>query len=410
MSAPVVAAPVSAGALQNVTITVTGLTTISTVTIGSATLFAAGVPATCTAVTPNVPYFGPVTIPSTGANANTLTTWMIIPETLMTGSYTLTVTDTPAGISATAPISITPGLVMTSAVGVKGDPGALKGFGFAPNSIITVTMNGAALVESTPQTVTTDGSGAFDGTAPAKTYHFNVPASAIANNTITVTDASGNTATTYLAVTIPTLIVNPTSAAAGQTVQLIGSGYKTSSDIFVQVGGNVVATTPISVTATGGSFVCYITIPATTAQGATIITATDTSNNQGSADFTVTNGQTSTGITVNTSTMSSTAQTTNGAGQATTTFTQGSTVKTSFSLVSSNGASGTVICAVTFQQGAKVYNMASAPAAISPTASTVSFSNLIPAGATGTWTATLQVYASDGTTPLGVTTLTFTVS
>jgi hypothetical protein len=107
--------------------------------------------------------------------------------------------------------------------------------------------------------------------------------------------------------------------------------------------------------------------------------------------------------------MTSTAQTTTTSGTATTSFTAGSTVKAGFMLQSTTG-SRDVVVAVTFQQGAKVYNMASFQTTMTTTANAVSFSNLIPAGATGTWTATLQVFASDGTTPLAVTTLTFTVA
>jgi hypothetical protein len=107
--------------------------------------------------------------------------------------------------------------------------------------------------------------------------------------------------------------------------------------------------------------------------------------------------------------MSSTAQTTTASGTAATTFAAGSTVKAGFMLQSTSG-SRDVVVAVTWQQGAKVYNMASFQTTMTTTASPVSFSNLIPAGATGTWTATLQVFAADGVTPLGVTTLTFNVS
>jgi hypothetical protein len=108
-------------------------------------------------------------------------------------------------------------------------------------------------------------------------------------------------------------------------------------------------------------------------------------------------------------TMTSTAQTTTSSGTPSTTFTAGSTVKAGF-VLQSTGGSRDVVVAVTWQQGAKVYNMASFQTTMSTAANTVSFSNLIPAGVTGTWTATLQVFASDGVTPLGVTTLNFTVS
>jgi len=138
------------------------------------------------------------------------------------------------------------------------------------------------------------------------------------------------------------------------------------------------------------------------------VTAIDSSNNVGTAIVTVGAATGSTAM-PNQATMSSTAQTTTASGTPATTFTAGSTVKASF-VLQSTGGSRDVVVAVTWQQGAKVYNMASFQTTMSTTASTVSFSNLIPVGVTGTWTATMQVFASDGVTPLGVATLTFTVS
>jgi hypothetical protein len=201
--------------------------------------------------------------------------------------------------------------------------------------------------------------------------------------------------------------LTPTTTSTGSTVQIIGTGFVASSPIVIQINTNVVATVPAALTANaGGSFITYIVVP-TGLSGDVNVTATDNSNNVGTAVLTVTTG--GAGFVVNQAAMSSSAQTQNAAGQPTTTFTSGSTVKVSFVLQSTIG-SGNVVTAITFQQGAKVYNIASAPATISTTPSTVSFSNLLPAGATGTWTATLQVYANDGVTPLGVTTLVFTVS
>jgi len=170
----------------------------------------------------------------------------------------------------------------------------------------------------------------------------------------------------------------------------------------------IVNTAPASITTDStGSFIAYATVPAGLTGNVTV-TAIDSSNNVGTAIVTVGAGTGSTAV-PNQTTMTSTAQTTTASGTPTTTFTVGSTVKAGFVLQTASG-SRDVIVAVTWQQGAKVYGMASFQTTMSTTASAVSFSNLIPTGATGTWTATLQVLASDGVTPLGVTTLTFTVS
>jgi len=138
------------------------------------------------------------------------------------------------------------------------------------------------------------------------------------------------------------------------------------------------------------------------------VALTDSSGNTASATFTVGGGPS--GFTVSTSTLTSTAVTQNSAGTAQTTFTRGATAKISFSLQASSG-SGSVVWAITFQQGSTVYNIVNVPVSISTTATTYTYSQLIPVSSpAGAWTATIQIYASDGVTPLAVTTLSFTAT
>jgi len=366
-----------------------GSTAITTLATGFSTpvVYANGTLG-CTNTVTNTAVMGiPVVVPSSVAGANTVTIAFSAPA--LTSSTTYTVVPK---ITASPTAGILKGTTMT-----------ITATGFAATSALTATLNGVAV------TLTSGTATIAAGTA-SPTFFIPVTVAAGAN-TLVITDAAGNSATTTITVGTPSIAsLSVASGPAGTAVQVTGTGFfvTTGNQIFISFDGVTLATNPTTVATSTGSFIAFVNIPAGATVGTHTITATDSNNNQATATFTVTSG--STGITVNQSTMQSSAQTTNGAGQATTTFTAGSTVKASFSLVSSNGASGTVFCAVTFQQGAKVYNMASTPAAISPTANIVSFSNLIPAGATGTWTATLQVYASDGTTPLGVSTLTFTVS
>jgi len=288
-------------------------------------------------------------------------------------------------------------MTITPTTGIKGAVITVTGTGFAASSALTGKVNGATVALTTP---TSTGTGAISVT-------FTIPITAIATNTIAITDASGNTATATFTLTVPTITLTPTTASVGNTVQIIGNGFTGSAAVVVQVAGQIVTTTPANLAASaGGSFITYVTVP-TGLTGNVTVTATDASNNVATATLEVTAAG---GSTVpNQTTMTSTAQTTTSSGVPTTTFTSGSTVKASFVLQTTSG-SRDVVVAVTWQQGAKVYNMASFQTTMDTTARTVSFSNLIPAGITGTWTATLQVFASDGVTPLGVTTLTFTVS
>jgi len=384
LGAPTLSTSVASGiAGTNVTMTVVGLSAINTATLGGS----------LATLTPDK-----TTVPSTGSNAYSLTTWFYVPA-IPAGSYTLLLSDGPR--SATAAFTVTTAIKLATPIGgaLKGTAIPMSGTGFAAaGTAFNVTVNGV-LLASAAGTTTTNGNASTS---------IIVPLTAMATgNVVVVTDTTGNTASATFDVVPPTIALTPSTGTVGSTVQLIGNGFTPSASIIVQVGGMIVTTAPANVQAIGGSFIAYVTIPAGLS-GNTTITAIDTSNNVATAVFTVTTG-TGNAFTVDQAALSSSAQTQNGAGQQTTTFTSGSTVKVNFVIQSSSG-SGNVVCTVTFQQGAKVYNIASAPATISTTPSTVSFSNLIPAGATGTWTATVQVYASNGVTPLGVTTLTFTVS
>jgi len=385
MSAPTITAPTSAVSGGNVTITVTGLSAISTATFSSTNLLPAS--------------FGSTTIPSKGESAFTTTTWFILPTGIFAGTYLLTLTDANTGLSVQTAITVQPTMALSIAAGttwIKGTTVTVTGTGFAATpATVSAKLNGQAIALSSTA-ITAAG-----GITPT----FVIPITATATNTLTVTDSAGNTASATFTLTVPTITLDKETAAVGSTVQILGSGFTAASQMVIQVGGQIVATTPATLTATGGSFMGYFAVPAGLTGNVTV-TAADSSNNIATAYFTV---STSSGGVPNQSTMTSTAQTTTPSGTATTTFTAGSTVKASFVLQSTSG-SRDVVVAVTWQQGAKVYNMASFQTTMTTTASAVSFSNLVPAGATGTWTATLQVFDIDGVTPLGVTTLTFTVS
>jgi hypothetical protein len=395
LGAPSIDAPTTAASGANVTITVTGLSKITDATFSNNYLVNSNVIQTVDGVN----QFGEITVPVTGANAFSKTTWFIVPTGLFAGTYLLTLQDSNTGLSVQKAITVGPAIAVTPTTGSKGTLITVSGTGFAASSAITAKVNGAAVVLST---TTTNATGAIQAATT-----FTIPVTASATNTLTITDAAGNSASATFTVATPVIQVSPSTAAAGSTVQVIGSAFTPSSPIVVQVNGQVVTTVPASLAANaGGDFITYITVPAGLSGNVTV-TATDNSNNVGTATLTV-GGSSGTGV-PNQTTMTSTAQTTTPQGTATTTFTAGSTVKASFMLQSTSG-SRDVVVAVTWQQGAKVYSMASFQTTMTTTASAVSFSNLIPAGVTGTWTATLQVFAADGVTPLGVTTLTFTVS
>jgi len=347
--------------------------------------------------------FGPTTVPSTGANAYNLTTWFIAP-TLPAAAYTLLIGDGTR--SATTTVNITSTITLAQTSGLKGSPVTLTGTGFAASSpTFTVTFNGAAVTLTAAGVI--GATGLLTG-PPA----FIVPVTATANNTVTVTDASGNAATAYFAITTPTLTLGAASGSAGSTVQVIGSGFTASipaTSIFVQVGGAVVTTIPTPVL--GPAFIVYVVIPTGTATGTTTITAIDAYNNAASANFTVTSGGTG-GAVVNQAALSSTAQSVNpSTGAAQTSFARGTSVKLTFVLDTTTGSTN-VVWGITLQQpDLTVTGLFTTTASISTTPSPLSSTTLISGTAqAGTWTATIQIFASDGVTPLAVTTVTFNVT
>jgi len=157
------------------TITLTGanFASLSTITIDFNGAKVATVPATVTTdaagaftATFSVPSSptGPQTVTATDASANTATAMFTVTTTEPTSSMTLSPMQGPVGTTVT-----------------------VAGVGFASLSTITIKFNGAAQT-TTPATVTTDASGAFNAT-------FSVPSSPTGPQTITATDASANTAT-----------------------------------------------------------------------------------------------------------------------------------------------------------------------------------------------------------------------
>jgi len=284
---------------------------------------------------------------------------------------------------------------------VKGSTVSIAGTGFGvAGTAFNVTVNGVLM----PLSAGTTSSGGNAATS------FAVPLTATAtNNKVVVMDTLGNTASATFAIVAPTIAISPASGTVGSTVQIIGNGFTANSPMIIQVGGMLVTTAPANVVASSaGAFIAYVTIPAGLAGNQTIM-AIDNNNNVGSAIFAITTGG-ATGYTFDQATLSATAATLNSAGQPATSFARGSTVKLSFVLDSTAG-SGSVQWRVTLQQGTAVYNIATTTAAISTTATTLTFTQLIPTTVSaGTWTASIQIFASDGVTPLGVATLTFSVT
>jgi len=388
LGAPVVTPAVNSAIVgTNVTVTVVGISAVNTATLGSTNLL----------TTPGTT-FGSQTVPATGPNSYNLTTWFIVPQ-ITGGAYTMLLGD---GVrSAFTTFTVVPSITLSPTTGIlKGTFVYITGTGFGTSGTsFNVTVNG--VLTAVAAGTGTTGSGGTVST------NFAVPLTAIANNTVILTDTLGDTATSYFSLTPPTIALTPSTGQVGSTVQIIGNAFTPYSAIVVEIGTTIVNTVPATAGPNGaGAFIAYITVPAGLSGNQTI-TVIDSSNNVATANFTIGGGS---NLQVDQAALSSTAQTVNSAGQPATSFVRGSTVKITFVLASTQN-SGNVVWRVTLQQGTAVYNIATTSASISTTPTTLSFSQLIPSTVSaGTWTASVQIFSSDNVTPLGVATLVFNVT
>jgi hypothetical protein len=323
-----------------------------------------------------------------------------VPTGSVAGNYTIKLKFTGLEVSQT--FTVIPKITVSSTTGyLKGSAITVTGTGFAASKDITVTLANTTIVLSATATSST---GTISGT-----YALPVDQPTGASILI-VTDAAGNSASKTITVGVPTVTLSPSSGAAGTTVQVTGSGFFPAAVTYIIAFDGVVQTTsPPSLTSSTGSTIGFFAVPTTAAAGVHTVALTDTNGNTASATFTVT---TVAAAAVDSATLSSTAGTVNPTtGTAQTSFARGTSAKIDFVLQTTTGTAN-VIWKITFQQpDLSVYNIVTTSASASTTPSTMSMEQLLPSTAQiGTWTATVQIFASDGATPLAVTTVTFAVT
>jgi len=327
-----------------------------------------------------------------------------VPAGKVAGNYTIKLKFTTPNLEASKTFTVTPKLTLTPTTGfLRGKGITVTGSGFAASSAITVTLAGTTITLLSA-TATAAATGTFTGT-------YTIPIDQPTGTSILiVTDAAGNSAQKTITVGVPTVTLSPSSGATGTTVQVTGTGFFPELVTYIIAFDSVVQTTsPSALTSSTGSAIGFFTVPTTAATGTHTVALTDTNGNTASATFTVT---TVAAAAVDSATLSSTAGTVNPTtGTTQTSFARGTSVKNTFVLKTTTGTAN-VIWKITFQQpDLSVYNIVTTSASVSTTPSTISMEQLLPSTAqTGTWTATVQIFASDGVTPLAVTTVTFAVT
>ncbi len=178
---------------------------------------------------------------------------------------------------ATVALTVGPSLAINRSYGDPGTPVLFTGAGFGGGLPVTVAWspNGTPL---TACSGTTSSSGAFS-------CDFALPSWAAGGpHTFTATDRAGNAASTGFTVTY--LSLNPSSAAEGTTITVTAGGFAPGSAVTWSYGGLSFGCLPETASAQGG-FQCTYTTKSAPA-GTYVTTAKDSSNDQASANFTVT--------------------------------------------------------------------------------------------------------------------------
>jgi hypothetical protein len=213
----------------------------------------------------------------------------VIPAATAAGQYPITVKDSSGHVGTVTVNVFAATLTVTPTTAISGQSFEINGTGWPSNDVnMRVELN-VGTAQNFACFASTDGNGNLAQSC-------NVPTGLIQGPyTLVVEDNS-------LAVSTP-ITVDPgislfaasngavlTSAAPGTAATVSGSGFAPNSTIVkLTIGSTVVAFTTAPVTNSTGSFSGgAFTIPSSIAAGTYTVTATDSSNNAGTAQLTVT--------------------------------------------------------------------------------------------------------------------------
>ncbi|MFC1968371.1 IPT/TIG domain-containing protein [Chloroflexota bacterium] len=190
------------------------------------------------------------------------------------GSHTVLARDA-SGNSDTGTFTVSAGVSLSLTSGPVGSTVAITGNGFASNSRITVTYDGAP-VTTIPSAPLSDAKGSFS-------FAFTVPDSTRGGHAVRASDAALSGATATFTVK-PDISLSATTGAVGTTVTITGTRFTASSSITITYDGTQVGTSACN---TVGGFTAAFTIPASVS-GVHNIRASDSAGGWAESSFTVT--------------------------------------------------------------------------------------------------------------------------
>lgn len=268
----ITATPSTVPASGTTTITGSGFTPNSTVTVQLTT----------DGTTPS----GAAVTTTSDANGN-ISVPLPVAASTPPGGYTVVATDS-AGLTASTPLTVTaaPTLAPDRPTVPAGGTVTVTGTGYTPNGQVTVTTTPPGGGTPTTQTVTADGSG--DITFPFAT----TPGQTLGAYGFTAVDQTTSaSASTTVTVTAAPTVNAPPVADAGTTVTIPGTGFTPGQPVHVVVtdpaNGTVLdgTVTPDS----SGNISVPVPLPAGATPGTYTVTATDTSGAAATDTFAVVN-------------------------------------------------------------------------------------------------------------------------
>lgn len=196
------------------------------------------------------------------------------------GTHVIKASDT-SSVAASASFGISSKIALTPTSGGYGDTVTITFSGFAANSPISGVkiISGSTSYDLTtvPAAVQTDAAG-------SATLKFTIPSTPNGTWVIQGIDAGGS-AQANLAVT-QKIVLNPTTGSAGDTVGLVGTGFKAGTGIDLKYAGATITVAAGITTDANGSFQTQFVIPKTVAGVMPVIAGDGT--NSATASFTAT--------------------------------------------------------------------------------------------------------------------------
>ena len=190
------------------------------------------------------------------------------------GTYTIKAEDED-GNSATATLTLSPIITLSTSEGPSGTLVDIIGEGFTAESSVDITMDNTEC--KTLDTIEVNESGIFTG-------RFVVPTLDVDTYTVKATDEEGKSATASFTVTGTTAIeVTPAVAAPGETVTIKGYNFTAMKDVVVTIDFGTFTEYATANTTENGEFTATVTVP--DVPGTYTITATDANDLTASTTF-----------------------------------------------------------------------------------------------------------------------------